>query len=122
MSSQQKKKIRVSVVGGVQLLAGRVGNFYGFLQVYASKKTKANVFSFAEVEDKYDITYIRGRSFMVNMPTPDTVLERKKSCVAEWCAEDSTLDTAANATVQETGSGCIQRRRYVGQSLLMRFT
>jgi hypothetical protein len=46
------KKIRVKVVGEVQLIVDKVGMLDGFFHVYASKNTKANVLSFAEVEDR----------------------------------------------------------------------
>jgi hypothetical protein len=59
------KKIRVKGVGGVQLIVNKVGMLDSFFQVYASENNKANVLSFAEVEDKYNISYVRGESFMV---------------------------------------------------------
>ncbi|MFN9981496.1 MAG: hypothetical protein ACK53Y_16345, partial [bacterium] len=50
--------------------------------------------SFADVEDKYEITYVRGQKFTVHMPEEDVVFERKaKLYVADWCVE-----TAVNAT------------------------
>jgi hypothetical protein len=75
----------------------------GFFQVYASEKTKANVLSFAEVEDRYDISYVRGESFTVHMPSQDVVFERRnKLYVAEWCEErEIAADGIANTTVQE---------------------
>ncbi len=69
-----------------------------FFQVYASKETKANVLSFADIEDKYKITYMRGQTFMVDMPEEDIVFKRKnKLYVADWCIEDMVV----NATVCE---------------------
>ncbi len=57
---------------------------------------------FAEVEDKYNILYIRGKPFTVHMPTQDVVFKRgNKLYVGEWCAEDSMPDTAVNVMVQE---------------------
>ena len=44
--------------------------------MYASEETKANVLSFADVEDKYEITYVRGQMFTVHMPGEDVVFER----------------------------------------------
>jgi hypothetical protein len=46
------KKIRVKGVGEVQLIVDKVGMLDGFFHVYASENTKANVLSFAEVEDR----------------------------------------------------------------------
>jgi hypothetical protein len=93
-----ERKIRVSGIGGVQLIANKVGMLDGFFQVYASEETKANVLSLADVEDKYKITYVRGQTFTVHMPEEDVVFETKsKLYVADWCVED----TVVNATVRE---------------------
>jgi hypothetical protein len=92
-----ERRIRISGVGGLQLIVDKVGMLDGFFQVYASEHTKANVLSFADVEDKYEITYVRGHKFTVHMPEEDVVFERmSKLYVADWCVE-----TAVNATVRE---------------------
>jgi hypothetical protein len=97
------KKIRVKGVGGIQLIVDKVGLLDGFFQVYVSENTKANVLSFAEVEDRYDISYVRGESFTVHMPSQDVVFERRnKLYIAEWCEErEEAVDGIANATMQE---------------------
>lgn len=75
----------------------RVGNLDGFFQVSAIEETKANMLSFAEIEDKFNIMYVRGRSFMVNMSKQDIVFEWKnKLYAAEWRAEDIMLDMVIN--------------------------
>jgi phage pi2 protein 07 len=80
-----KRKIRVSGVGGVQLIADKVGMLDVFFQVYASEETKANVLNFADIEDKYKITYMHGQTFTVHMPEEDIVFKRKnKLYVADW--------------------------------------
>jgi hypothetical protein len=43
-------------VEGVQMVVDQQGILEGFFPVYASENTKANVLSFADVEDLYDIT------------------------------------------------------------------
>jgi uncharacterized protein (UPF0212 family) len=92
-----ERKIRISGVGGLQLIVDKVGMLDGFFQVYASEQTKANVLSFADVEDKCEITYVRGQKFTVHMPEEDVVFEWKsKLYVADWCVE-----AAVNATVRE---------------------
>jgi hypothetical protein len=74
-----------------------VGNLDGFFQVSAIEETKANMLSFAEIEDKFNIMYVRGRSFMVNMSKQDIVFEWKnKLYAAEWRAEDIMLDMVIN--------------------------
>jgi hypothetical protein len=71
-----ERKIRVSGVSGVQLIVDKVGMMDGFFQVYASEETKANVLSFADVEDKFEITYVRGQTFTVHIPEEDVVYEK----------------------------------------------
>jgi len=93
-----KRKIRVSSVNGVQLIVDKVGMLDVFFQVYASEETKVNVLSFADVEDKYEITYVRGQTFTVHMLEEDVVFERKNKLYgADWCIEDMVV----NATVCE---------------------
>jgi hypothetical protein len=45
----------------------KVGDLLSFFKVYASAETKANVLSFADVEDLYDITYVRQQAFVVHI-------------------------------------------------------
>jgi len=79
------KGIRVSGVGRVQLIVDKVGMLDVFFQVYASEETKANVLNFADIEDKYKITYMHGQTFTVHMPEEDIVFKRKnKLYVADW--------------------------------------
>ena len=59
-----------------------------FFPVYASEKTQANVLSFADVEDLYDITYVQKQAFIVHMGDRDLVFnKRDKLYVAEWGSE-----------------------------------
>jgi hypothetical protein len=45
----------------------------------------ANVLSFNEAEDRYPVTYIPWKSFMVHLPDHDIVFEdRGKMYIAEW--------------------------------------
>jgi hypothetical protein len=53
-----EKKIQVNGVGGLQLTVDRKGYLDDFFDVYASEHMKANVLSFSEAEDAYDITYV----------------------------------------------------------------
>ncbi len=70
---EAERKIRVKGVGGVQLIVGETGKLDGFIRVYMSTKTKANVLSFAAVEDLYDITCLRREAFVIHMPGKDLV-------------------------------------------------
>jgi hypothetical protein len=67
----------VKGVGGVQMVVDRVGDLEGFFEVYASDEAKANVLSFAAVEDMYEVTYNRGEGFTVHMPEKDIVFKRR---------------------------------------------
>jgi hypothetical protein len=49
--------IRVNGVGGVQLYTDETGYLQDFFRVYSSMETKANVLSFADVEDMYPVSY-----------------------------------------------------------------
>jgi hypothetical protein len=75
---QTEVEIRVNGVGGVQLVTDRTGYLEDFFRVYASTDTRANVLSFADVEDLYDVTYDKGKSFTVHLPDRDIVFYRKK--------------------------------------------
>jgi hypothetical protein len=50
------QKIKVNREGGMQLIIKETGILPEFFDVYASMHTKANVLSFLDIDDKYDIT------------------------------------------------------------------
>ncbi len=77
----------------------QVGDLPGFFQVYASDQTKANVLSFAYVEDIYEVSYVQKEAFVVHMPSGDLVFSRQeKLYVAElYEAEERVVQ----ATVRE---------------------
>jgi hypothetical protein len=89
----------VKGVGGVQLIADKVGDLEGFFQVYTSEKITANVLCFADVEDKYAITYEAGEAFTVHLADGKTVefSRRDKLYVADW----NTTGLMVHATVKE---------------------
>jgi uncharacterized protein YdaU (DUF1376 family) len=58
------KKIVIKGVGGPQLIVDQVKDLEGFFEVYVSEHTKANILSFADVEDMYKVTYMRGAMFV----------------------------------------------------------
>ncbi len=78
-------QIWVKGVGGVQLIVDKVGDLDGFFQVYASEHTTANVLCFADVEDRYAITYKKGRAFTVRLVEGKTVefVRRNKLYVSD---------------------------------------
>jgi hypothetical protein len=59
--------------GGVQMVVDEVGISEVFFDTYASRGTKANVPSFAAVEDLYEISYIQHEAFTVHMLDRDLV-------------------------------------------------
>jgi hypothetical protein len=88
------KKIRVKGVGGPQLIVDKVGDLQGFFEVYACEYTKANILSFADVEDLYSITYDRGQAFNVHMGDGDVKFKwREKLYVADWIGKSDTYAT-----------------------------
>jgi hypothetical protein len=60
------------------MVVEHVGDLEGFFEVYASDEAKANVQSFAAVEDMYEVMYSRGEGFTVHMPERDIVLEERQ--------------------------------------------
>jgi hypothetical protein len=59
---------------------------------------KANVLSFAEVEDKYEISYVHAQTFMVHVPEGEDIFRgQNKLYVADWCVDEGV----ANATERE---------------------
>jgi len=91
------KKIVIKGVGGPQLIVDKVGDLEGFFEVNASEHMKANILSFADVEDMYKITYKRGATFVVHMTGRNVEFKRKeKLYVADW-----VVDSYACMTVQE---------------------
>jgi hypothetical protein len=56
-----------------------------FFEVDTSEETKANMLSFAEVEDKYRITYLPKEAFVVHLENRDLAFHRRgKLYVAKW--------------------------------------
>jgi hypothetical protein len=73
-----EREIKVKGVGGVQMKVNKVGDLPNFFKVYASAESKANVLSFADVEDLYDITYVRQQAFVVHMRDRVLVFSRRE--------------------------------------------
>jgi hypothetical protein len=83
-----KEEVNICGVGGLQLRVKETGYLNEFFRVYASEDTRANVLSFANVEDLYDITYVRGESFVVHLPSRDLEFARRgKLYVADFTKE-----------------------------------
>jgi len=84
------KKIRVKGVGGIQMVVEHVSDLEGFFEVYASDVAKANVLSFAAVEDMYNVMYNRGEGLTVHMSERDIVFRRRDDLyVVEWAETGS---------------------------------
>jgi hypothetical protein len=80
-----EEDVRINGVGGHQFTVEETGYLDDFFHVYASTVTYANVLSFAEVEDRFPITYIPRESFTVHLQDRDIVFNRRgKMYVADW--------------------------------------
>jgi hypothetical protein len=83
-----KEEVNICGVRGLQLCMKETGYLSEFFRVYASEDTKANVLSFADVEDLYDVTNVRGESFVVHLPSRDLEFVRRgKLYVADFAKE-----------------------------------
>jgi len=79
------KKVKINGVGGHQFTVSETGYLDPFFPVYASTHTKANILSFAQVEDQYPITYTPQEAFTVHLPKGDIVFRRRDGMyVADW--------------------------------------
>ena len=63
-----------------------------FFLVYASEKMKADVLSFTDVEDLYNITYIQKRAFIVHMGV--SITGRSSTSTHRWERVEHTCNTA----------------------------
>ena len=61
-----EREVKINGVGGHQFSVKETG--YPFFQVYSSPHTKTNIFSLAQVEDQYKITYAPQESFTIYLP------------------------------------------------------
>jgi hypothetical protein len=94
-----EEEIKISGVGGVQLSTNTTGYLEDFFRVFVSSETKANVLSFAEVEDMYEINYVPCTSFVVHLLGRDIEFVRKgKLYVADF---SDHYHYQANLTKQE---------------------
>ena len=85
------------------MTVSETGHLESFFRVHASEKAMANVLSFAEVEDKFNITYLPGEGFVVHLEDRDILLARVgKLYVAKW--NDVMNEASSHLTTQETES------------------
>ncbi len=82
------------------MVVEHVGDLEGFFEVCASDEVRANILSFAAVEDMYNVTYSRGEGFTVHIPERDIVFRRRDNLyIVDWAEVGSV-----HATVQENES------------------
>jgi uncharacterized protein YktA (UPF0223 family) len=73
-----------------------------FFRVYASNETKANVLSFAKVEELYDITYVPREAFIVHLLEQDLEFRRKgKLYVADFAKQKPVYATQVYTKAEE---------------------
>ncbi len=77
MLKPAEKKVCIIGVGGLQLTIDRKGYLEDFFDIYASEHMKANVLSFSEVEDTYNITYVPCKAFVIHLPERDITFEHR---------------------------------------------
>ena len=93
--------VQVHGIGGLSTVVDKTGYLEGVFRVHANETTHINLLSYAEVEDKYEITCLRGRGFVVHTEDKDILFARVgKLYVAKW---DDIVGYARNyVTTQET--------------------
>jgi hypothetical protein len=97
-----EETVRINGVGGHQFTVEREGYLDDFFKVYASEDTHANVLSFSEVEDMYQITYIPRESFTVHLPDHDIeFVHRGKMYIADWEEVRSAFATTVYTKAEE---------------------
>mmetsp|Transcript_8512 Transcript_8512/g.12432 ORF Transcript_8512/g.12432 Transcript_8512/m.12432 type:complete len:164 (-) Transcript_8512:147-638(-) len=80
-----KKQVKINGVGGHQFTVKSTGFLDPLFPVYVSEQTKANILSFAQVEDQYPITYTPQESFTIHLPRGDITFKRRDGMyVADW--------------------------------------
>jgi hypothetical protein len=99
---QAKHRVRVKGVGGTQLIVDQVGDLDGFFEVYASEHMRANILSFADIEDKYIVTYKEKEAFTVQLSCGKTIdfTHRNKLYIADW--QDTGLYVCATLCENES--------------------
>ena len=97
-----KRKVKINGVGGHQFTVEETGFLDPMFQVYVSEHTKANILSFAQVEDQYPITYAPQESFTVHLPRGDIVFKRRDGMyVADWKEYGNIFYSTICTKVQE---------------------
>ncbi len=80
----------------------RTGYLDEFFRVYASEETRANLLSFAEVEELYNITYVPREAFIVHLPEQVLVFKRKgKLYVADFAEHKPVYVTQVYTKAEE---------------------
>jgi hypothetical protein len=86
-----EKTVKVNGVGGLQLQVDHMGYLDDFFRVYASNETKANILSFSQVKELYDITYVPREAFIVHLPEQDVEFRRKSRLYVADFAEQKPV-------------------------------
>ena len=77
----------INGVGGHQFTVTQTGYLDPLFRVYASKDTHANILSPSEVEDRYAVTYLPQKCFIVHLPGHDMEFVRKDGMYSRSYAE-----------------------------------
>ena len=69
--------VRVNGIGGLTMVIDKTGYLKDpEIRVHSSEKAIANVLSFAEVEDKYEVTYLPQEGFVVHLKDRELFFQR----------------------------------------------
>jgi hypothetical protein len=99
---EAEREVKINGVGGHQFTVRKTGFLDPFFPVYASEHTKANILSFAQVEDKYPITFKQQDSFTVHLPHVDVVFKRREGMyVADWTDYKQVFNTQVCTKAEE---------------------
>jgi hypothetical protein len=101
--------IRDSEGAGIMGLSGsqkdtpKIGHLEGFFDCNSCTDCVANILSRADIEDKYDITYSQGKSYVVHLPGRDLAFVRRgKFYVADmsdWIVGPKLVNTTTDTSI-----------------------
>ena len=82
-----EQEVKINGVGGHQFTVTQTGYLDPLFRVYASEDTHANILSLSEVEDRYAVTYVPQKCFIVNLLGHDMEFVRKDGMYTRSSAE-----------------------------------
>jgi hypothetical protein len=93
LSNLRGANAEVTGITGDTIPITMCGDLYGFFECLASEDTGVSVLSFAEVEAKFDVSYVRKKCFIVHLPGLDLIFRRKRKMYVADMSEWAELKT-----------------------------